>query len=76
MTVNKVVNAPVKRKTPMTKIKTQPDPKLHQQISFVKSLLRIIAGGAMIATNLSIYLAVAGVLIIGAEILGIAEELV
>jgi hypothetical protein len=50
----------------------QPDPKLHQQISFVKSGLRILAGGAFIMSVLW----AGGVLIIVSEILGIVEELV
>ena len=50
----------------------QPDARLHQQISFAKSTLRIIAGlslawGAFVT---------AGVLLILAEVLGIVEELV
>ena len=50
-----------------------PDPKLHFQISMIKSALRIGAGGALIfATPLW----VAGVLLVLAEILGIVEELV
>lgn len=50
----------------------QPDPKLHQRISFVKSGLRILAGAAFIMSTLWL----GGVLIILAEILGIVEELV
>ena len=50
----------------------QPDPKLHQQISFVKSGLRILAGAAFMVGTLW----VGGLLIIVAEILGIIEELV
>ena len=50
----------------------QPDPKLHQTISFVKSGFRIAAGGFLIA---QMY-AFAGGAFIVAEILGIAEELV
>jgi len=50
----------------------QPDPKLHQHISFVKSALRIIAGIALIGSSLI----VAGIVLIVAEILGIVEELV
>lgn len=55
----------------MTEMK-QPDPKLHQRISFVKSGLRIVAGAAVIASVLWL----GGALIIVAEILGIVEELV
>ena len=50
-----------------------PDPKLHQQISFVKSALRIAAGISLIWPE-SLFLA--GVFLIVAEVLGIAEELV
>lgn len=50
----------------------QPDPKLHQEISFIKSALRIIAGIFLMSGSFFI----AGGLIICAEILGIAEELV
>lgn len=50
----------------------QPDPKLHQIISFAKSALRLLAGGFLCAN----ILISAGVLFILAEILGIAEELV
>ena len=50
----------------------QPDPRLHQIISFAKSGLRILAGGFLCAN----ILVSAGVLFILAEILGIVEELV
>lgn len=50
----------------------QPDPKLHFQISMLKSLLRISAGLALIVGNILI----SGSLFILAEVLGIAEELV
>jgi len=50
----------------------QPDPKLHQRISFVKSGLRIVAGATLMLGNFVI----AGTLIIIAELLGIVEELV
>ena len=50
----------------------QPDPKLHQRISFVKSALRIVAGGSLVAGNLFF----AGIMIVVAEMLGIVEELV
>ena len=49
-----------------------PDPKWHRNISFVKSLLRIIAGIALITSNFIS----AGILFILAEILGIVEEIV
>ena len=50
----------------------QPDPLLHQRISFAKSALRIAAGVAIICTTFIL----GGALIIAAEILGIVEELV
>ena len=50
----------------------QPDPKLHQRISFAKSGLRIVAGGTLMLGNFVL----AGTLIIIAELLGIVEELV
>ena len=49
-----------------------PDPKLHRNISFVKSAIRIAAGVALCTGHL----VVAGILLIGAEVLGVAEELV
>ena len=49
-----------------------PDPKLHRNISFVKSALRIVAGFSLFGGGLML----AGALIVIAEILGIAEELV
>ena len=49
-----------------------PDPKLHLYISLVKSGLRLGAGSALIYGNL----VMAGALLIVAELLGIAEELV
>jgi hypothetical protein len=49
-----------------------PDPKLHQQISFVKSGLRILAG-LTLCYGMFIF---AGVTLILAEILGIIEEMV
>jgi hypothetical protein len=50
----------------------QPDPKLHQQISIVKSAVRILAG----ATLMSSQFWWSGLLFILAELLGILEELV
>lgn len=50
----------------------QPDPILHQYISFVKSALRIVAGCGLIGGAF----VSAGVLFILAEILGVVEELV
>lgn len=49
-----------------------PDPKLHLQISLIKSGIRIIAGIFLIYGQLG----AAGLAIIGAELLGVAEELV
>lgn len=49
-----------------------PNPKLHKQISLVKSGLRIIAGVELMIGNYFM----AGILLIVAELLGIAEELV
>ena len=48
-----------------------PDPKLHLYISLVKSVIRIAAGIALIMGSLFW----AGILLIAAEALGIAEEL-
>ena len=57
-----------------------PDPKLHQHISFIKSGLRILAGACIVSAGYSIltdgWLIAGGVLLVGAEILGIIEELV
>jgi hypothetical protein len=53
-----------------------PDPLLHRNISFVKSILRIAAGVALIIHSAPSAIAIAGGLLIAAEILGIAEELV
>ena len=50
----------------------QPDPKLHQRISFAKSALRIIAGLSLVYGAF----VTAGVMFILAEVLGIVEELV
>ena len=49
-----------------------PDPKLHRNISFAKSALRILAGGLLCAGQLF----AAGAFLILAEVLGVAEELV
>jgi hypothetical protein len=49
-----------------------PDPKLHRNISLVKSVFRILAGGLLCAGQLF----AAGAFLILAEGLGIAEELV
>ena len=56
-----------------------PDPKLHQQISFVKSALRIAAGAGIACggwLEMNPYIMYGGVLVVVAEILGIVEELV
>lgn len=58
-----------------------PDPVKHKYISFVKSAVRIAAGGALIATAVHPYyydtlVVAAGALFIIAEALGIAEEMV
>jgi hypothetical protein len=56
-----------------------PDPIKHKYISFVKSALRIIAGSCIIAAGYATgegWLVAGGVLLVGAEILGIVEELV
>ena len=50
----------------------QPDPKLHQQISFIKSAFRVVAGAAIMSQMFY----AAGLFFILAEILGIVEELV
>ena len=49
-----------------------PDPTKHKYISFAKSALRIVAGLAMFSGSL----ALGGVFIVLAEILGIVEEMV
>jgi len=49
-----------------------PDPKTHFYISLIKSIFRIAAGGALFIG----YMASAGALLIFAELLGIAEEVV
>lgn len=53
-----------------------PDPVKHKQISFVKSAFRILAGGALILVPMEMWTTVAGILLIVAEVLGIAEEMV
>jgi len=50
----------------------QPDAKLHQRISFIKSGLRIVAGYSFICGNMVL----GGSFLILAELLGIVEELV
>lgn len=58
--------------TDTNQFKFVPDAKLHLYISLVKSGLRLGAGTAFIYGDLFIV----GALLISAEILGIAEELV
>lgn len=53
-----------------------PDPTLHRNISFVKSIFRIAAGVALVIHGAPYAIVVAGGLLIVAELLGIAEELV
>jgi len=50
----------------------QPNPKKHLYISLVKSVIRIVAGSMLFVDLIHL----AGLLIIVAELLGIAEELV
>jgi hypothetical protein len=48
-------------------------------VSLIKSVLRIIAGGCIITAGYAInqpWIVAGGVLLLGAEILGIVEELV
>lgn len=57
----------------------QPDPTKHKYISFVKSGFRIVAGLALAGggwLEMNPYLQGAGLLLVLAEILGIAEEMV
>lgn len=49
-----------------------PDPTWHARLSFVKSAFRIAAGFSLITGSLLF----SGVLLIIAEVIGIAEELV
>lgn len=49
-----------------------PDPKWHLKISIAKSMIRIISGFCLLGGSLYW----AGAMLISAEILGIAEELV
>jgi hypothetical protein len=56
-----------------------PDPVKHKYISFAKSALRITAGLALAGggwLEMNPYIMYAGVLLIVAEVLGIAEEMV
>jgi hypothetical protein len=57
----------------------QPDPKKHQYISFIKSGFRILAGLTLAGggwLEMNPYIQSAGYLLVFAELLGIAEELV
>jgi hypothetical protein len=49
----------------------QPDPRIHLYVSIVKSMVRILAGCALI----SHFFMLSGWLFIAAEVLGILEEL-
>ncbi len=49
----------------------QPDPKIHLIISIIKSIIRIIAGLALVHSDIIF----AGMALIIAELLGIAEEM-
>ena len=49
-----------------------PDPIKHKWISFAKSAIRIVAGAVLFVDMIHL----AGLLIILAEVLGIAEEMV
>ena len=55
----------------ITQLEKQPDAKLHQLVSFVKSGVRIV-GYCFIPYNLG----VAAIMLILSEVIGIAEELV
>jgi hypothetical protein len=62
-----------------TKEASYPDPTKHKYISFIKSGFRIAAGLALAGggwLEMNPYLQGAGLLLVLAEILGIAEELV
>lgn len=56
-----------------------PDPKLHRNISFAKSAVRIAAGAGVACggwLEMNPYLMYGGLLLVVAELLGIVEELV
>lgn len=56
-----------------------PDPQKHQYISFIKSGFRILAGLALAGggwLEMNPYIQSAGYILVFAELLGIAEELV
>lgn len=48
-----------------------PDPKIHLYLSLFKSMLRLVAGCALISQ----FFTVSGIFFIAAEVLGILEEL-
>jgi hypothetical protein len=55
----------------MAKDSKHPDPKLHKQISFLKSTIRI-AGYCILPTNILI----GAVVLVLSEVIGIIEEMV
>jgi|TARA_R110000823_G_scaffold288157_1_gene406360 hypothetical protein len=57
--------------TEVTKLDKLPDPKLHQQVSFIKSGIRIL-GYAALWWSIDI----AAIILILSEVVGIGEELV
>ncbi len=57
--------------TKVTKLDKLPDPKLHQQVSFIKSGIRIL-GYAALWWSIDI----AAIILILSEVVGIGEELV
>ena len=64
---------------PMIDIQPKDTSKGHFYVSLVKSVVRIAAGIALISAGMPLehaYILVAGSLLIAAEILGIAEEIV
>jgi hypothetical protein len=64
---------------PMINIQPKDTSKGHFYVSLVKSALRIIAGSCIIAAGYATgesWLVAGGALLVGAEILGILEELV
>jgi hypothetical protein len=62
-----------------TQLEQHPNAKRHLQISLIKSIFRIVAGLALAGggwLEMNPYIQGAGLVLILAEILGIAEELV
>lgn len=58
---------------------THPDPIKHKYISFIKSGVRIVAGLALAGggwLEMNPYIQGAGLLLVIAEVLGVAEEMV